>query len=75
MSPPVFLSFSVLGDSQECLSTGLVDEVKVGDDSDETEPSQPSFKQPPARSQAFQAAPDTQGPEFFGTLFEFSPTK
>lgn len=48
-----FSSFSVLGDSQEHLSTEPDAEIKAGDDSDESEPSQPSFKHP---SEVFQAA-------------------
>ena len=48
-----FSSFSVLGDSQEYLPTEPDKEVEGGDDSDESEPSQPSFKHP---SEVFRAA-------------------
>ena len=48
-----FSSFSVLGDSQEYLPTEPDKEVEGGDDSDESEPSQPCFDQP---SEVIQAA-------------------
>ena len=50
-----FSLFSVLGDSQESLSSELDELVEVGGHPDESEPLQPSFNDP---SEVFQAAED-----------------
>ena len=80
--------FSARSDSQEYhLPTDHDEGLEVGSDSDESEPSQPSFKRPSEVFQAFSlrtfcghlisqfsAVANTQAIERLDTLFDFSPT-